>query len=225
MIPAQVTNQPDDQREWVVFIDTNPAFTIYTEMAICAGTRLIVPCTADDYSLNALLAMFELIYGWANPNPTFSSYAEYTFAHMARSHEMPLPKLHLFINNRTTQYSNRSSSAFRAIQGATADKTFEFYETPLGPPDGPGGFRPASDVFTTLEGQGLAANEEEFMTRHFRDMRDMHQFAIVSSRIGCPLYAMTGGNVQIFEHVNVKVNLAGLLQDCRDAIRNLANDL
>lgn len=38
-------------KELVVFIDTNPAMTIYTQIALCAMTDLIVPLNADDYSL------------------------------------------------------------------------------------------------------------------------------------------------------------------------------
>lgn len=40
-----------ENKELVVFIDTNPAMTIYTHIALCAMTELIVPLNADDYSL------------------------------------------------------------------------------------------------------------------------------------------------------------------------------
>ena len=40
----------DQNSGWVVFIDTNPSFSIYTEMAIVAAQRLIIPTNADDFS-------------------------------------------------------------------------------------------------------------------------------------------------------------------------------
>lgn len=40
----------DQYSGWVVFIDTNPSFSIYTEMAIVAAQRLIIPTNADDFS-------------------------------------------------------------------------------------------------------------------------------------------------------------------------------
>lgn len=41
----------EEGKELVVFVDTNPAMTIYTHIALCAMTDLIVPLNADDYSL------------------------------------------------------------------------------------------------------------------------------------------------------------------------------
>lgn len=40
----------NSQRDWVVFVDTNPSFSIYTELAGCAVNRLITPINADDIS-------------------------------------------------------------------------------------------------------------------------------------------------------------------------------
>ena len=37
--------------ELVVFVDTNPALSIYTQLALCAMSHLIVPLNADDFSL------------------------------------------------------------------------------------------------------------------------------------------------------------------------------
>ena len=37
-----------DQQRWTVFFDTNPSFAIYTELAICGATRILVPVNADD---------------------------------------------------------------------------------------------------------------------------------------------------------------------------------
>ncbi|OYW31180.1 MAG: ATPase, partial [Azorhizobium sp. 12-66-6] len=35
-----------DPSEWTIFFDTNPSFAIYTELAICGATRILVPVNA-----------------------------------------------------------------------------------------------------------------------------------------------------------------------------------
>jgi cellulose biosynthesis protein BcsQ len=50
-------------RDWLVLVDTNPSFGIYTELAVSAADRLIVPVNADDSSRVATNAMFILLHG------------------------------------------------------------------------------------------------------------------------------------------------------------------
>jgi cellulose biosynthesis protein BcsQ len=40
-------------KELVVFIDTNPALSIYTQIALVAMTELIIPVNADCFSMQA----------------------------------------------------------------------------------------------------------------------------------------------------------------------------
>lgn len=42
------------EQNLTVFIDTNPAMTIYTKMALCASKKLVTICMADDFSKEAL---------------------------------------------------------------------------------------------------------------------------------------------------------------------------
>lgn len=53
----------DDPDKWVIFVDTNPAFTIYTRMALCAADQLVVPCNPDEFSVNAIRSLTQLLYG------------------------------------------------------------------------------------------------------------------------------------------------------------------
>ena len=50
----------DGDSDWVVFIDTNPSFSIFTEMAIVAAQRLIIPANADDFSREAIYPLLSL---------------------------------------------------------------------------------------------------------------------------------------------------------------------
>lgn len=93
----------------MVFIDTNPSFAIYTQMAIAASDFLIIPLTADDSSVRAVYNLLSLVYGINGnssiPN-TFSS--QMTIAHK------PLPQIHMVIRNRLTQYIG-TAHAYSAI--------------------------------------------------------------------------------------------------------------
>ncbi|KAF0117895.1 MAG: ATPase [Rhodospirillaceae bacterium] len=61
----------DIRRSWniedtTVFIDCNPSFTIYTELAMSASDRLIIPFSADGSSKRAVRAVLSLLYGRGN---------------------------------------------------------------------------------------------------------------------------------------------------------------
>src|SRR5208337_1753668 len=75
-------------RDWVVILDTNPSFSIYTELAISAADRLIVPVNADDSSRVATNAMFILLHGQTPPHPVYGSW---TFATRAQTYNITVP--------------------------------------------------------------------------------------------------------------------------------------
>ena len=97
--------------DWTIFFDTNPSFSIYTELAICSATRLLLPINADDSSRVAVRAAFDLIYGSNPPHPFFGNY---TFASRASARGMKLPVVHLAIGNRFTQYKG-AAAAYKAF--------------------------------------------------------------------------------------------------------------
>lgn len=43
-----IDNIADCQDDWMVFVDTNPSFSIYTQMAVAAVNRLLTPINDDD---------------------------------------------------------------------------------------------------------------------------------------------------------------------------------
>ena len=95
----------------VVFIDTNPSFSIYTQMAIAAADELIIPVTADNSSLRALNNVLALVYG-INPN---ANNVQNTFNAQMIAAGMNLPKINSVIRNRLTQYMRRPASAYSAV--------------------------------------------------------------------------------------------------------------
>ena len=116
-----------EDNKWTIFFDTNPSFSIYTELAICGSTRLLVPVNADDSSRVAVKALFALLHGTTPPHTFFGNY---TFAARAKLREMSIPRVHLTIGNRFTQYKG-AAAAFAAFSDATADQLFsEFRSNP-----------------------------------------------------------------------------------------------
>lgn len=95
----------------MVFIDTNPSFSMYTQIALAAANRVILPVMADDSSRRAIQNAFSLIYGVKLPSEI---YAKYTFATKMNAAGRSLPKVHLILKNRLTQYMG-SASAFSAV--------------------------------------------------------------------------------------------------------------
>ena len=92
------------------FIDCNPSFAAYTELAIFAAQKLIVPCTGDDSSARAIQNMSQLVYGIDVPD----IYKGAMFASKMQTFGLPVPTIQCVIFNRSTQYRKKASKAFGA---------------------------------------------------------------------------------------------------------------
>jgi cellulose biosynthesis protein BcsQ len=97
-----------------VFIDCNPSFSMYTQIALSSATKLVLPVMADDSSRRALQNAFSLVYGLQLPS---AIYAAYAFGTKLHNEGRPLPQVHLIAKNRITQYMG-SASAYSAVLGA-----------------------------------------------------------------------------------------------------------
>jgi len=103
---AQVANDFD-----TLFIDCNPSFSFYTQIAIASVDRLILPVMADDSSRRAVQNALSLIYGLSLPSPIYATYAFNTkLVNAGRT----LPQVHLIAKNRITQYMG-PASAYAAV--------------------------------------------------------------------------------------------------------------
>jgi len=109
----------------VFFIDCNPSFSAYTELAIIAADRLIVPCTADGSSARAITNIGQLIYGINVP----AAYSSVSFSMRAKNNGLPLPTIHVVPLNRSTQYERKASKAFSAMYDEIKDRTLSLYKT------------------------------------------------------------------------------------------------
>lgn len=102
----QIANEFD-----VVFIDCNPSFSLYTQIALSTVDRVVLPVMADDSSRRAIQNAFSLVYGLKLPSEIYAAYA---FATKLKDANRSLPKVHLIVKNRITQYMG-AASAYGAV--------------------------------------------------------------------------------------------------------------
>ena len=122
-----VATDPDS--DWVVFIDTNPSFSIFTEMAIVAAQRLIIPANADDFSREAIKATLSLVYGYTSDEKPGKFVDEtVTFSYKAEMFNVRLPKICLIIQNRQTRY-NGPARAYSLMAKSISEVVFSVYKS------------------------------------------------------------------------------------------------
>ena len=120
---GKVAGVTKGEGDWVVFIDTNPAFSVYTEIALVSARKLLIPINADDFSRAAIKSMLDLVYGVGNDevSASFSGYRELSFSTKADKYGVEKPKIHLLINNRTTMYGKNAAKSFQAMAKGNLD--------------------------------------------------------------------------------------------------------
>jgi hypothetical protein len=91
---------------------------MYTQIALAASDRVLLPVMADDSSRRAIQNAFSLIYGLQLPS---SVYAQYTFATKMNQAGRSLPKIHCVIKNRLTQYMGAASAYAAVLTGIDSD--------------------------------------------------------------------------------------------------------
>lgn len=161
----------------VAFFDANPSFSIYTQIAIAACQKIILPVMADDSSRRAIQNAFSLIYGLKLPSEIYTRYA---FAEKMKDAGMKLPKVHMILKNRLTQYMGPASA----------------YATVLSAID--------NDVISLLK-----TNPDIFSFNKIEDgidnVRDFQTTGVVSSARGCPFYLLNSGRLDVLgQRVQVK---------------------
>lgn len=95
----------------VAFVDTNPSFAMYTQIALSACELLVLPVMPDDSSRRAVQNALALIHGVALPS---AMYANYSFTQKLTNAGRQLPQVHLLTKNRLTQYMG-SASAYASV--------------------------------------------------------------------------------------------------------------
>ncbi len=190
----------DSEKDWMIFIDTNPSFSIYTELAISAADRIITPVNADDSSRVATNAMFILLHGQTPPHPIYGSW---TYAAQAQRHGINIPTIHTIVGNRLTQYDG-AATAFMALSDATADTLFTAYSSH------PSYFTPRAKSASTIQ---------EFRDQYSVALRDFNTAGVVAAHLGKPLSKLSQGYHSV-HGTQVKVN-ADRVDECMAAVSDV----
>ncbi|MGB8842460.1 MAG: ParA family protein [Aliidongia sp.] len=162
------------------FIDCNPSFSIYTQIALSSADYLIVPYTADDSSRRGIENVLALLFGLSSSE--LQGYAKLSFSKRAIDEGVEIPKIHTFVSNRVTMYKGKPSSAFQAktapirnvVETAAISSKRYFHS-----------FKSISDLFA--------------------EMPDYHSVAVVASSEGTPLSKLKSGHHKIDDDI-VQVN-------------------
>lgn len=117
--------EPIEHEYDAIFFDCNPSFSLYTQIALAASERLILPVMADDSSRRAIQNAFSLVYGLKLPSDIYLAFA---FATKLREAGRDLPKVHLIIKNRLTQYMG-AASAYAAVLTAIEEDVKSLLKT------------------------------------------------------------------------------------------------
>jgi len=179
----------------IVFLDCNPSFSLYTQIALASAHRVIFPVMADDSSRRAIQNAFSLIYGLKLPSEI---YAAYMFSKKLKDAKRKLPKAHLVIRNRLTQYMGPASAYTAVLRTIHADVSNLLRTNP--------------ELFTF-----------EQIDDGFVDIRDFQTTGVVAFAKGQPFSHVKAGKQSVNGHrVQVKQDY---LENCRNSLEGLVNSL
>ena len=154
-------------RDIIVLIDCNPSFSAYTEQAILGSDRLIVPCSPDGSSARAISNVFRLVYGIGLPD----EYKNVSFSKKAEDASIAIPRMHLVIFNRYTQYRG-PANAFKAMWSQIG--------------------RAIQANIAGDAGHRFSTNQKNSKLFGYQ-ITDAHSAAIIASSLGVPLTSITPG--------------------------------
>jgi chromosome partitioning protein len=196
-----------NQRAITVFLDCNPSFTIYTELAISASDRLIIPFSADGSSKRAVRSVLSLVYGvLRRPGQPQSQ-----FYLNVMQYRMSLPQIYAYVGNRLTQMNSGSASAFRTVVLEIFNEVFRVWQAD------PGKF--------CVHPGGIAAptNRTEFRAMFEAQINDANTASVVSGALGIPICSLTAGQKTVAGR-NIQVNQSQLDKQ-QPNIRNFVSNI
>jgi cellulose biosynthesis protein BcsQ len=180
-----------EDRYDTIFIDANPSFSIYTQIALSCADRLILPVMADDSSRRAIQNAFSLVYGLKLPS---AIYATYAFATRLQEAGRELPRVHVIAKNRLTQYMGPASAYFAVLKSIDDDVRSLMVAYP--------------NMFS-----------RKTLDETVVEIRDFQTAGVVAHARGCPLYAQKPGRLDIMgKRVAVKGDYLRLCVEAMDKL-------
>lgn len=165
-----------DQENTTVFIDCNPSFSIYTELAISASDRLMIPFSADGSSKRSVRAVLALLYGITRVPGSLQS----EFFLESQRFRLPIPKIYCYIGNRLTQYIS-SAKAFRTVVSEIGNEIWSVWKSD-------------PNVFYIHPAGSPSPAVRSGFTKMFQfEIVDANTASVVSSSLGRPINHLTAG--------------------------------
>ena len=161
--------------EMTVFIDCNPSFSVYTQMALVSSDNIVIPVMADYSSLEGIKGIMMLLYG-KYPSAAASNYANkvLTFNKQIKNFNLPLPKIfELPFNNFTANMG--VANAYASIKNEISDFAWQQYQAD-------------PTVFAALA--TTPANNKQWENIFMSNVKDFHTAGKVSASLGIPLHLL-----------------------------------
>ncbi|QBF32126.1 ATPase [Thalassococcus sp. S3] len=158
-----------------VFIDCNPSFSIYTQMALVSSDFLVVPVMADYSSIEGIKGILMLLYG-KYPSAAVRNYAQnvLTFTNQIQSNNLTLPTIfEIPFNSYTSNLG--AATAYNAVRSEIIDFGWQQYQSDSSI------FAPAATPPTT---------RNSWKNLYFSDVKDFHTSGKVSASLGIPLHRL-----------------------------------
>lgn len=177
------------------FVDMNPSFSMYTQIALAACERVVLPVTADDSSRRGIQNAMSLIFGIKLPSEI---YAQHNFHTRMTAGKIPLPKIHLIVKNRLTQYIKVAKGYAAVLDGISKD---------------------VKSILNDYPGFFTFGNIEDGI----QEVKDFQTSGVVAFARGTPFVSMNAGTLSIASQ-RVKVN-KDQLDENRNIVDELAKRL
>lgn len=182
-----------DQEPYTVFIDCNPSFSIYTELALSAADRLIIPFSADGSSKRAVRAVLSLVFGLTRQQGQQQS----EFHLNSNRFRITLPQIYMYVGNRLTQMNQSSATAFKTVVNEIGDEIYDVWRKNTG-------------LFCVHPNSSATpTNKRTFKAMFHFEVNDANTASVVSGSEGIPIARLTSGTKHVLGK-NVTVNQSQL---------------
>ncbi|MBL8634029.1 MAG: ParA family protein [Myxococcales bacterium] len=160
-----------------VFIDCNPSFGIYTELAMTASDRLIVPFSADGASRRAVRSVLNLLFGVKRDEGNQRS--EYSVK--TKDFRLSLPQIYCYVGNRLTQANYSSANAFKTVVEAIGTEIWDVWR------------RNPNHFYVHPTGGPPPRDRLSFKRMFQYEVVDANTASVVSQALGIPIVELTAG--------------------------------
>jgi chromosome partitioning protein len=176
-----------------VFIDCNPSFSVYTELAMSASDSLIIPFSADGSSKRAVRAVLALLYGITRVPGAEQS----EFYLNSQKFRMSAPKIYSYVGNRLTQMNLAAASAFETVVDEIGKEIWTVWQT-------------TPNLFAIHPaGQPAPRTKAEFRKMFQVEINDANSASVVSGGLGIPISSLAAGT-KILAGKKIQVNQSQL---------------